>query len=220
MKKIYRRLRANLRGLTHPWPYTTYMRQHKVIFIHVPRTAGTSIRLSMGGSAKGRDHLEWYLYQVANPEKFEKYFKFAFVRNPFDRLASAYAYYKNGGNQGEDLYWKEFIENHFFTFREFVHEWLTCEKAFRHALFKPQSYYVIDGSGKCMMDFIGRYEQIESDWERIIKYHLPGLPPLQRKNNIDRPGFRKSYDREMIRTVQRLYRQDLEIFGYTFGELV
>ena len=63
--------------------------QRKVIFIHIPKTAGISIYNMMrySGSQNHKTRLDYE----------EDYFSVRVVRNPWDRLVSAYSYVKNGG---------------------------------------------------------------------------------------------------------------------------
>ena len=76
--------------------------KHKCIFIHVPKAAGSSVETSeifedqriktgeyVGGHTTALEYRETY------PGKFKNYFKFAFVRNPYSRLVSAFSYLSN-----------------------------------------------------------------------------------------------------------------------------
>ena len=71
--------------------------QHRCIFVHVPKCAGVSISRSLFGSLVGT-HIAMKSFQlIYTEEEFARYFKFAFVRNPWDRLVSAYRFLKRGG---------------------------------------------------------------------------------------------------------------------------
>ena len=87
--------------------------KYKCLFVHIPKTAGSSIRHILPPSDESKfacghaDAMTYYGffhgsdYRVKDPlgrEKWEEYMKFAFVRNPWDRFVSAYRYLKNGGN--------------------------------------------------------------------------------------------------------------------------
>ena len=73
--------------------------KHKCIFIHIPKCAGTSVEVNF--SNKHSNHCPVAVFARKYPRKFKNYFKFSFVRNPFDRLVSVYAYYVNGGNKSK-----------------------------------------------------------------------------------------------------------------------
>jgi hypothetical protein len=79
---------ADLRGRG---AYAGYPNRHRCIFIHIPKTAGASIALSLFNEPPR--HVHYRDFEIANPDKFRRYFKFAFVRNPWDRLVSSYFYF-------------------------------------------------------------------------------------------------------------------------------
>ena len=74
--------------------------KHKVIFIHIPKNAGTSVLEALGIQEFG--HRKWFEYQYDYPNEWETYLKFAIVRNPFDRFVSNYEYAKM-----EKSYWHD-----------------------------------------------------------------------------------------------------------------
>lgn len=74
---------------------------YRYLFIHITKTAGTSVAISLFGELPY--HYTAVQYRVIYGRKtFNRYFKFAFVRNPWDRLYSAYSFLKNGGWNNED----------------------------------------------------------------------------------------------------------------------
>ena len=87
----------------------------KCIFIHIPKTAGTSIEKMIQGEKyiKG-----WSSHQKINEykddDKFHEYFKFSFVRNPYERILSVFNYYKNRGNNKDLIYQPKKILDYFY----------------------------------------------------------------------------------------------------------
>ena len=73
-------LRYRLMELRGRGEFSHFADEHQCIFIHIPKAAGTSVTLTLFG--KGSRHVPWFEYYQANPRKFRKYFKFAFVRIP------------------------------------------------------------------------------------------------------------------------------------------
>ena len=87
---------------SNDFPYRKHFTRNKCIFIHIPKAAGTSVLAALGKTKeKGRDHVSWQVYKKASSRKFARYYKFTFVRNPYDRALSAYRYILSGGNQGK-----------------------------------------------------------------------------------------------------------------------
>ncbi len=70
--------------------------KHKCIFVHIPKTAGISVSVSLLGESIGNMSAMYYR-ALFGKEDFRLYFKFAFVRNPFTRLISAFEFLKKGG---------------------------------------------------------------------------------------------------------------------------
>ena len=92
----------------------------------------------------------------------ENYFKFAFVRNPWDRAVSSYCYYRDGGNKKSDSHLQELLPSDFKSF--VAHKWNVIPKIARKDQF---SHLEVDG--KVELDFIGRFERIEYDYEYVSK---------------------------------------------------
>ena len=88
-------LRMRIADLRGRGVYRGYPDEHRCVFIHIPKAAGTSLTKTL--FAAPSRHLQYTEYERANPKKFKKYFKFTFVRNPYDRLFSAYSFLKKGG---------------------------------------------------------------------------------------------------------------------------
>ena len=71
--------------------------RHRCIFVHIPKTAGTSVEAALGWFTEytrgAQDHRSIRkLREAITPDEFCTYFKFTFVRNPWDRVVS---WYKN-----------------------------------------------------------------------------------------------------------------------------
>lgn len=72
---------------------------YRCIFVHIPKAAGISMSRALFGNFAG-NHKSVETYQrIFSKKEFNSYFKFTFVRNPWDRLFSAYIYLKRGGDE-------------------------------------------------------------------------------------------------------------------------
>ncbi len=225
---------AHIRRERH-FPFRDYQKRHGCVFIHVPKTGGTSVLRALGYGRRGRDHLPWFVYQTANPEYYGRAFSFAFVRNPWDRAVSAYRYLKGGGSGREREADMRAIAA-YDSFTAFVLEGL-AEGHFRsHLLFLPQAYFVLGGSGEPEVDFVGRFERIEEDF-RVVAERL-GLPAGLPRENVGQAGgagkgeqtgsartgeqaggvaYRAAYeDAAAADVIAEIYREDIRAFDYTF----
>ena len=94
--------------------------RNKIIFIHVPKTAGVSIIRSLFGDVTLESHRNFQFYQKIFRKDFENYFTFSFVRNPWDRLYSSYMFLKKGGLNLHDKNAFLMYLSSFMSFEEFA----------------------------------------------------------------------------------------------------
>ena len=198
------------------YPYRKYFKKHKVIFIHIPKTAGTSILSALAENKKiRRDHAPWFIYNNFNRWRYERYFTFTFVRNPFDRLVSTYNYLSSGGNGMDDMVFKAYFEAHGIDFDRFVLEYLDCDKLLQHELFRPQYVYIYDFKDNLKVDYVGRFETLDDDY-KVLSEKI-GLPPQLPKKNISkkkRPYQEYYQNPEVVQRVLALYGRDFDLLGY------
>jgi hypothetical protein len=222
--------------------------QHRCIFIHVPKNAGQSIEhvfLKWAGltwktraplllrpsadPAEGPPRLahlkacDYVRCGHLSSQQFKSYFKFSFVRNPWDRMVSFYKYLGIPERQT----FKEFLTGQFQNELWPSKYWFVC----------PQHEYVCDSQGRLMVDFLGRFETLQADFNSVCeKLGVPHTPvPHVNKSKLRRGlrGFLRKilprtapealgtpfgnadyYDEECVEIVHRLYHRDVELFGY------
>ncbi len=179
--------------------------QFKCIFIEVPKTASTSVRAILGSPPK--PHLNiWQIAQEVDRERFSAYFKFGFVRNPWDRAVSLYE--RREGMQLRDR----------MTFEEFI-DWMklassTCMHPVPH---RYQLDWFVNPHGEVIVDFIGRYENIEKDWGKVAARLRIGTPLPHVNVNPGRSRHYTEYYTERTRAiVAARFAVDIEYFGYEF----
>jgi len=139
---------------------------------------------------------------------FSGYFKFAFVRNPFDRFVSYCAFMLRGGDVFEQQ--PQAVMRHFLFEKPPEH----------HILFQPQASLLVGEDGKTLMaDHIGHVEDMQGSYDAICA--RIGIPsrPLDRVNGSRHGDYRHYYDQDLIDGVAARYAQDLDLFGYSFEDM-
>jgi len=215
--EMARKLRDYYIEYRDPFPYRAYMRRRRCVFIHIPKCAGTSVRQALGASGSNRDHIEAKIYLKANPSRFLKYYKFSFVRNPWDRLVSVYEYWRAGGNGTTDVYYQSLI-NEVGSFDNFVVNYLSMENIHSHLLLKPQYLFLYDHREELMVDYVGRFEEMEKSFD-VVARKLGVDPDLKVINKSKRSSYVDYYENDEVREkVKRLYFKDIDLLGYGFGD--
>ncbi|OGT80595.1 MAG: hypothetical protein A3H91_16935 [Gammaproteobacteria bacterium RIFCSPLOWO2_02_FULL_61_13] len=202
--------------------------EKKCIFIHIPKCGGGSVEnliwgwprrtsdLWMGFVSEyhnkyqtgGLQHLlGTQIRQEFGNEIFSAYFKFAIVRNPWDRLYSQYHYMK----QRRDL--REFIG---MNEQDDFKRYLELIQRRNHVQWEHQCRFICDENGEFLVDFLGRFENFDNDVGVIL--NRLGMEPreLPRVNRTEHGPYYEAYDAEDIDLVGSLYRDDIRLLAYTF----
>lgn len=201
---------------------------HRYIFFAIPKTGTHSVRGALR-QHMGPDDLEQVglfvqkrfpfpefadirhghistrqIRPVLGEQVFGDYFKFAFVRNPYDRFVSYCAFMSRGSNVFEiepQRYMK-------YVIREL--------KPVDHLLFQPQHQMLTDDQGRLQIDFVGRNETMQASYDEVCRrIGIPGAA-LERVNASRHRPWQEYYDRDLVGWVGDHYRRDLELFDYRF----
>lgn len=208
--------------------------QKKYVHIAIPRTATTCVNTAIGNLKHPEPKLHHAkLSEVleSNPHAIE-YFKFTFVRNPWDRLVSLYhEFRKNRGRQYSEFVFfdnpllseYDVSDNDIDNFRNFCRNLHLSD--WKNDLFFHNQYEYITYNNEVAMDFIGRFENIDSDWENVRdKIGFSGVN-LRRGDGLGPRGFirgsnhlpyKEYYTQTEIDIVAEIYKTDIEYFNYTF----
>lgn len=182
------------------------------VFIHVPKCAGSSVARALFGSTP-TGHMPLYWYEKQFNERYVNYFKFAFVRDPLQRVHSAYSYLLQEA-QHRDKSAHELV-NRYSDFDAFVDDWLRTENISRQIHFAPQHYFLQDSMGHINLDFIGRQENLDADFRRLC-IHLHTKAELPHINQSPRPAHQSKdfCSAATRRRVREVYARDYELFAY------
>jgi hypothetical protein len=209
--------------------------KYRVIFIHIPKNAGCSIEESFEIAhrdfrTENREILQGWIHsedlkshgflsptlqhltandlrKILPDETFNSYFKFAIVRNPWDRMVSQYLFHRKfyhliaKKEADEDLSFDEFLRN----LNSFV--------------MQEQFEFVTDDNGESLVDFIGRFENLENDFKIICKRIGISERLLPHTNTTKHTHYSRYYTEETKELVQQLFPTDIEIFGYQFERM-
>ena len=189
----------------------------KAVFVHIPKTAGISLVKSIYGENVERGgHRKITHLSKLMPGSIKDYFTFTIVRNPWDRLYSAYKFMINGGiNQHDKNAYKLHLSS-INSFEDFVMNWLQ-EDNLKHIIhFYPQSWFLKNNSEKIEIDFIGRFEHLSSDFA-IIANKLGVESKLRYLNKGNKGSYKSVYNQKMIEKVKLIYKEDIELFNYIFN---
>jgi len=191
--------------------YSGYADEYQCIFIHIPKAAGTSIARTLFN--KGSRHVRYIEYEKANRKKFKRYFKFTFVRNPWDRLVSTYSFLKKGGLNDQDQKWAKENLYEYPDFEAFILGWLNEVNICTWIHFYPQHHFICDPEGIVTMDFVGKFENIENDFSYVAD-KLGCTQNLIKTNTGSLRHYSSYYTEETREIVQRVYSKDIQLFGY------
>jgi hypothetical protein len=144
------------------------------------------------------------------------------VRNPWERLVSAYRLAVRGKGEGgpfEAAVWRAetYRIPEFRTFGSFVTEWLAPrEVTMLDGIFQPQSQFVFDASGSLLVDHLGRLDDL-APTRAFLRERL-GRAPAIGEGNRSGPvlDYRDFYTDELVDLVGRIYAEDVRRLGYTF----
>lgn len=174
--------------------------QYRHVFIHVPKTAGTSMERQpwVGGNS----HAPASQLVAEAPEN---YFSWGFVRHPCDRLLSFYSAAIQHSPTWPEVEAAESFEALVLS--------LSLDGRLPPGT-TPQWRFLCDRDGWLLVDFVGRFERLNADWATVCR--RVGVPEtrLPHRNASRHAPWREVYSDEMIAAAQKCYRRDFEIFGY------
>tara|TARA_R110001583_G_scaffold105202_1_gene252647 strand:- start:13918 stop:14577 length:660 start_codon:yes stop_codon:yes gene_type:complete len=187
----------------------------KAIFVHVPKCAGVSIAKTLFGClAGGHTTLDEYI-NVFEPKFITSYFKFTIVRNPWDRLVSAYFFLKKGGFGLKDKTWFEQELSTYSSFDDFVRNWVNKKNIQKWHHFRPQYHYILNRHNKIKLDFVGYLENIDEDFN-TIKKQIGVNCTLENSNKSQHNSYINYYNDETKEIVKEVYAEDIKLLGYNF----
>lgn len=187
----------------------------KIIFQHIPKTAGESIRQIMPDDTLFVGHNFYhteYKHLYFDVEDYLQKFVIAFVRNPYDRVVSAFHYLNTGGNSPMDNEDRiKYIAKYENNFDDFVKD--AFPGVMKQIHFKPQYSWIYFYSVN-LCNFIGKFEELNDDIDtlsKIIDLKSTKLPEL---NTSDHNYYEEYYTPATKKIVYEYYKNDFGLFRY------
>ena len=186
-----------------------------LLFVHVPKGGGSSIEDQLGVHHGHRSAL---YFRTADPALFARAHTFSIVRNPYDRLVSAFHYLKSHTRSPRDQAWARATLGACPDFAAFAAA--LAEPGFRDRVlawlhFQPQWYYLCDRRGRLLVDEVGRLEALDAFAAAFnAAGHPVRLETGVRRRPSERDPWASYYDDATAATVAAMYARDFEIFGY------
>lgn len=202
----------------------------KFVFIHIPKTAGTSISLLLSRFCnvppdviteykdithdaaktfqfnnifKGKKitkHMKFVDLKRFMSKELKEFFTFTFERNPWDKAISRFLYAKK-----TNYLTKNKIKN----FKEFL----------LHPTMKSNWNFYGD-SKNVLVDFVGKYETLNQDLMKIsqrLNLPIPKDLPHEKKNQT-RKHYSYYYTSETKNIVYKQFSREIKFFNYTFED--
>ncbi|HAX74508.1 MAG TPA: sulfotransferase [Cyanobacteria bacterium UBA11372] len=212
--------------------------QENFIFFHVTKAAGTSVKKALQDYAKEPEKFKikrppkmldnklnplyemwesvlWHakareVKKELTEEVYNNFYKFAFVRNPWDWQVSYYHFILKETSHIRH----EFVKS-MSGFDEYLEWVINTKNPYPKGTTKFQKDTIADYDGKLIVDFVGRYETLLQDFQYICKVlNLDAsLPHLNSSSHRD---YRSYYNNKTRRIVEEYFQEDIELFGYTF----
>lgn len=211
---------------------------HRFIFFHVAKTAGMSIRTALQAHCQEPDYFKikrppqmkagkpnpfydvWealLLHATAQDaqkqlsgDTFDQYYKFAFVRNPWDWQVSMYHFILS-----EPTHIKYQLVKELGGFDAYLDWVVKTDRPYPKGATRLQSTALTDGDGKLLVDFVGRYESLAQDFAQLCdRLQIDAkLPHVNRSAHRDYRGYYNAKSRQLV---AEYFRADIELFHYDF----
>jgi hypothetical protein len=211
---------------------------HKFIFFHIAKAAGSSIKEALKSYAQEPEKFKInrpprMLGDKINPfyeiwesslwqakardvkkelpaEVYNSFYKFAFVRNPWDWQVSYYHFILK-----EKTHIRYELVKSMDSFEKYLEWVINTKNPFPKGTNKLQREHITDSEGKLIIDFIGRYETLETDFNDVcqllnLQTSLPHLNTSKHRN------YQEYYNAKTIKLVEEHFQEDIALFGYTF----
>ena len=182
----------------------------KFIFFHLYKTAGTSLSHILNKYKNPQQDSKHYkvgdYIKIMGREKYDNFFTFGFVRNPWDWQVSLYHYMLM-----DKGHFQHKLVKSFKNYDDYI-DWRVHEDC------KPQYTFFSEGvdlTSPITLDFVGRFQKLNEDVNFIKnKLYIDGnLPHLVKSNHTH---YKDYYNEKTKKIISEAYAKDIEFFNYDF----
>jgi len=200
--------------------------QKKFFFVHIPKTAGTSISSAI--LATNKYNLSFLPTEHASAiqiidyigKNYKKYYSFSFVRNPYDRLNSLYHFLCQKNlfpEKGENWDQDNLIKMGFKAWLLDTNFWPPYTKGIGPSFQKrSQCYFLSDENNHILVNDVFKYENLTNDLNILSKKIDINFDELSQTKVTIRDNDKYEYCDETIDFVKQFHGEDLDRFNYIF----
>lgn len=148
---------------------------------------------------------------------FDEYFKFSFVRNPWDKMTSQFFYRKK--HYGSKFGFDPFCNEAFNIFVEKLYDDFKNRGKLKFTAMNPfQKPYIVDDNQKLIVDFLGKYESLDEDFDFVCNHIGIETPRLPHRNKSNHKTYIKHYNTKSVDLVAEIYEDDIDFLKYEYGK--
>jgi len=214
------------------------LERYRAIYLFIPKVACSSVKKviadTLGIPPYDPSQPDRYIHRRVYPyarksrihDDYKDYFKFCFVRNPFDRIVSCYSnkvsqdvYFNNERfangvskifKKYKSLFWGG------MSFDDFVASVAQIPDGRADPHIRSQWLTMVDKHENHLADYVGRFENLQENFAFVSEAIGFPVQELPLRSKSDHDPYREYYTQNTIEIVKRRYAKDLEMFEYEF----
>lgn len=199
-----------------------YCKKNKIIFIHVPKNAGTAVLSLASFDFDGvkDSHKPASMFRYSYPDLWQEYRKFAIVRNPWDRVVSNFEYAKM-----EKSHWHsgdsttvyglhpDYLTLKDKSFEEAVDLLVESPESLKHPGWWPQTYFICDEDGSLLVDKFFYQDKLDEDSE--FNSIFPGVRKINTSTRKSL-NYKDYYSLKTFHKVYSYYKTDIDFLNFEY----
>lgn len=195
------------------------VRLDNLTFVHIPRSAGTSIGHWLKDNKGNSSYQEWYNHprlQAMDP----KGVSFTVVRNPWDRIVSLYHFSKNVKVQGYPHISNEWAQNYINQINGITEwpdfeTWVVNLETFKMPEVFPFTMLTQQTHWANGLNIVLHYENLEQEFTKIQEL-VNCYNPLQKENSSTHDNYKYLYTSKTKDLIYKWFKEDIDTWGYEF----